>query len=194
MPSASWANGWLTGDVVTAAEFRKGMGCVADTTLGGSAASIDITGLPTSYALMMLFLYLRGDTASTGVTNQIRFNNDSGSNYSAEYIQGSGSNASSAENLAQSSMDWGVFPAASSPANSFGSGILVIPHYAGATNHKACVGLTVSRSNTTTQTTTARTQGGVWFATSAAISRVTLTPSAGNWVSGSRVTIYMGGS
>jgi hypothetical protein len=74
---------------VTAAEFRKSMGCVADSTLGIAAASFDFTGLPTTYAHLMVVIsgsattrpsrptaFLRGST-TTALRTTTGFTGDS---------------------------------------------------------------------------------------------------------------------
>jgi hypothetical protein len=56
--SGTWASGWATGDVVTAAEIAKGVGAIYDTTLGIASASIDVTPIVGTYA--HLIFELRG--------------------------------------------------------------------------------------------------------------------------------------
>jgi hypothetical protein len=84
----TWLAKWNVGDVLTAAELNKSMGSLSDTTLGVSAASIDISSLPTTYAHLLLVGQLRSDTAAASTTALLRFNGDTGANYNGETLQG----------------------------------------------------------------------------------------------------------
>jgi len=69
-----WSTGWVAGNLVTAAEFGKGVGCIYDTTLVGTPASIDIPGIVATYAHLLIMHSLRGDIAGTGANLWLRFN------------------------------------------------------------------------------------------------------------------------
>lgn len=103
--SGSWATGWATGDVVTAAEFAKGVGCIYDTTLGVGAASIDVTGIVGSYAHLLIVAYVRSDTAASATGLLTRFNGDTGANYT-------GAATSTATSVTSGSSTIGGIPAA----------------------------------------------------------------------------------
>jgi hypothetical protein len=192
MPSASWANGWLPGDIMTAAEFKKGVGCIYDTTLGVAAASIDVTGIVATYAHLLLVSYLRGDTATATITVALRFNNDSGANYDAQSIANSAATTLAAgENIAATSgnIDRGVTPGGTAAASEFGAMATLIPAYAGTTGQKSAISMVAGRSGTTTGLISTMLCSTFWRST-AAINRITLLPSAGNFVAGSRLSIY----
>lgn len=189
MPSGTWALGWVTGDVVTAAEYRKGVGALYDTTLGAAAASIDVTGIVASYAHLRVLVYARGDTAALSTGILLRINNDSTASYQTQQVYGGATTPSAAEGLAQTSISLGSMPAATAPANWFGASEIVIPHYAGSTNQKAVEASTGYRVGTGTgQGISMRSSG--WWSSGGAINRLTLLPAAGNFAAGTRVTIY----
>jgi len=190
MPSASWVNGWLTGDVVTAAEFRKGMGMIADSTLGGSAASIDFTSLPTSYAHLLLLAQLRGDTAANTTALNVRFNNDSGTNYRYGQISSTGATVSTTEQYGQTSINPGSLPANTASGSTPSAVMLFVPNYGSTTFHKTCVGLDMANVADAGPNQFNMYLGAGRWASTSAISRITLLPAAGNFVTGSRVTIY----
>ena len=166
------------------------MGCVVDSTLSVAAASFDFTGLPTTYAHLRVIAYLRGDTAANAITVNVRLNNDSGANYSWETIL-TGATEAQAQTSAQIAAG---IPGNTAPANSFGTVVLDIPFYGGATNHKSFASQDASRQATGAGGVTSYKSGGVGFAAAAAISRVTILPSSGNFVAGSRCSIYAMGS
>jgi hypothetical protein len=179
--SGTWALGWATADVVSAAEFAKGVGCIYDTTLGAGAASIDVTGIVGVYAHLKIVAYLRSDTAAVGTDIIVRFNADSAANYTTVNATQTSINSNAAA----------LMPAASHAANAFGAYEIVIPHYAGTANNKSANA--VGATNTTSTTMGAAAFGGMWRST-AAITRITVSAAAGNIVTGSRLSIYAMGA
>lgn len=195
--SGTWTTDWATNDVVTAAEFRKSLGCVADSTLGGAAASIDFTGLPTTYAHLMVILYGRGDTAAALTNVQCRFNNDSTATYHQQALDATGATVTAADAgaAAVTSALIGFIPAATSPANAFGQLDMVVAHYANAVNQKTFVAKSYAKSAATgVGAGFLRTVGGVWMLAPVAINRITLFPAAGNFAAGTRASVYVMGS
>lgn len=194
MPTGTWALGWATNDVVSAAEFAKGVGCIYDTTSAG-AASIDATSLVGTYAHLLVIAYLRSDTAaqSTGVI--VRLNNDSGANYGSQHAFASGVTASSTSSITDTSLFGGVsvVPGASSPASGLGALVIVIPHYAGTANFKSATmdgGFACGSATTDNRVSAA---AGIWRS-AVAVNRITVSLGAGNIVSGSRLSIYAMGA
>lgn len=191
----TWATGWSVGEIVTAAEYKKSMGNVFDSTVTGSvAASVNITGLPTTYANLVVEVYARGDTAAPTANFRLRMNGDSGGNYDSLYSEVRESATTfSVEVIGGTSMNLGAFPANSAPANSFGAAVIRIPNYGNTANHKSATGHNVSRVATGTPAVWIDLTGGLWRST-AAINQLTLTPSAGNFAIGTRVMVYVEGA
>jgi hypothetical protein len=191
--SGSWAAGWAVNDIVTAAEFKKGVGMVADSTLGAAAASIDFTGLPTTYAHLMVFLHARGDTAATWMLASLRFNNDSGANYYQQRINGTAAAVSASESLAQTALPVGDIPAGSAPAGIGGSCVVFIPGYSTGSFSKGVSSVNAAPAGTATGTLATEVRSGFWNS-GANINRITLTASAGNFAIGTRATVYAFGA
>jgi len=193
MPSASWLNGWLSGDQLTAGEFKKGVGMVFDSTAGGAVASFD-TGaiIPAGYAHLRVVLQARGDTAAVGTNLLVRFNNDSGANYDIQYHVGQASAAAAAESFAGTSGYIGSMAAASAPASVSGQAEMIIANYAGTTFQKTYLSQSATKTGTTTGLMFAYHISGFWRSTSA-INRITVFPAAGNFVAGHRMTVYVYG-
>jgi hypothetical protein len=189
MPSGTWPLGWATGDIETAAEFKKGIGAISDTTLGGSAANIDVTSIVATYAHLLVVIYARGDTALTSTPLSLRFNNDSAANYDYQQLKGSAAAATASETFAQTAMVAGNMAANTAGANLFSAHIMFIPHYAGSANNKIALSIASLKTGTTTGLMTDNLVGGFWRS-SAAINRITLLPAFGNFVTGTRATIY----
>lgn len=192
--TGTWASGWQVGDIEVAAQYGKGIGSIFDTTLGGSAANVDITGIVGTYAHLMLVVYGRSDAAAAVIEpSLIRLNGDAATNYDYQVLHGTASSALAVENFAVSSAQIGNVPASSAGVNLFGCQLVFIPHYAGTSNNKALVALSSSKTGTTTSLMDVAISACFWRS-SAAITRITLLPAAGNFVAGTRVTLYgMGG-
>jgi hypothetical protein len=161
---------------------------LADSTAGGAVASFDFSSITATFSHLLILTYLRGDTAAAAVDVLIRFNNDSAANY--DWLQNDLIPASNtpSSGAAATSARCGRCPANTATASEFATGRIDIAHYTGTTGHKIALGQSVGRE--TAGNLALRTTGAAWFAASAAINRVTILPGAGNFVLGSRVTIY----
>ncbi len=188
--SGTWASGWVAGDIVTAAEFAKGLGAIYDTTLGSAAANIDVSGIVDDYAHLLLVFSGRSDAAALSAAVGLRFNNDSAANYDQQYytMRTSPGNVVTA---ATTSINCAQVTAASDTAGAVGVSEIIVPNYAGTTLRKAIAwrGWAKETTDGTTTGYESMVGGGEWRST-AAVTRITLTPSAGNFIAGTRLTIY----
>lgn len=189
--SGTWASGWVTGDIVTAAEFGKGVGLIADETKGAATATFDFSSLPSTYAHLRVLLYARGDTAASNTAVGLRFNNDSGSNYDNQrgVLTGGAGTWTSTEAIATTDMTIGVVPASTAPADSYACYVVDIPHYAGSADHKVICGNGSAKIGTTTGNFQIRVFSG-WWRSTAAVNRITFILNAGNFDVGSRCSVY----
>jgi hypothetical protein len=162
---------------------------IFDSTLGVAAASFDVTGISAAYNHLMVVLSGRGDTAagSTGVT--LRVNNDSGANYENAngYMNGASVYSGAGSGGGTSALVLGHMSAASATAGATGSCNFVISNYASPTLWRRWSGTGGADDGTNIWL---ETFTGSWRNAAAAINRLTLTPSAGNFAAGSRLTIY----
>ena len=160
---------------------------LGSTLLTAAAASFDFTGIPATFAHLMVIGYLRGANAAGLITILQRFNNDSAANYDWQNLGGSGAAASGFESFATTG-GFDTAPAATAPANLFATVRLVIPHYANTANNKAIVRSREAKTGTSSLSLAAGPSAGFWRS-NAAINRVTILPAAGNWAAGSAATI-----
>lgn len=186
--TGTWPSGFSDGDIIVASEYKKQVGSIYDTTLGGAAASIDVTGIVAAYAHLMVTIYARGDTAATNVAVLMRLNGDTAANYDFQLLQGNAAAGSAAEVFAATAGSVALCPAATAGANLFNSAQVFIPHYAGSTNNKQYVSISGVKTATTTGTMFVHVYGGSWRS-NAAVNRITLLPNGGNFAAGTRVTI-----
>lgn len=180
--------------MMNALQFGKGWGCIADSTLGGSAASVDFPSIIGTYAHLMAVVYARGDLAALNVSIQMRLNNDSAANYDYQSLRGIAASTNAQETFGSTAgAVIGNMPTATAGANLFGVTTVFLPHYAGSSNNKACVSLSSMKVGTSTGNLFSDLYGGFWRS-AAAISRITLVPSVGNFVAGTRVSLYAMGA
>lgn len=162
---------------------------LADTTLGSSAANIDLTSIAGTYNHLWLEVLFRSDRVDINDMIRVRFNNDTGSNYDSVRMIAATA-VSSAESLAATSMMLGFGTGSTAPASAFGTYLVHIPAYVQTTAHKIMASYGGWRQTAVSGGMFCCTASGMWRSTSA-ITRITLFPELGsNWLTGSRVTLY----
>lgn len=130
---------------------------------------------------------MRSDRSGVAVDgSRITFNSNA-TNYSATYLTGSGSAATSGNYSAQGYANGGTIDASTATANTFANAEYYIPNYAGSTN-KVMSTFNGSENNTTAADLTLA--ASLWLNTSA-ITSLTIVPAVGpNFVSGSSFYLY----
>lgn len=161
---------------------------LADVTLAQAAGSIDIQSIPAHFAALAVIFTGRGDDAALNVTLAARFNNDTGGNFDWQHIQGAGATASAGEGIGVTFMQAGFLASAGAPANATGSCVLFVPGYAGSSLLKSFVGLSALQNTNATGGQVVNSRIGHWRS-AAAINRLALFPSAGNFVAGTRAVL-----
>lgn len=160
-----------------------------DTELGAPDANVDITSIVQTFRSLRMQIIARGSNASTSVSCLLRFNNDSGNNYDYQNLQGNNTAAAAFSAVAGSSIVVGGAPAASATANVFGQIDVQIGDYINATRNKVLNARSALKIGTTTADVVTAAVSGFWRS-NAAITRITLIPSAGNWDTGTRVIVW----
>lgn len=155
-------------------------------------ATYAITGSPNTvsfnsfsgYTDLVLVASARGNYADTLGIMRIRFNGDSGSNYSMTQMYGNGSTATSARVSNQTSFGLEYTSGNSDTANVFSPVILNIQNYSNSTTYKTLL----ARTNNAGVRVVA--QVGLWRSTSA-ITSIAIDEVLGtNWAVGSTFTLY----
>lgn len=186
-PALSPANMTLIDDGIYDAQK---FGIIFDSILSGAAASFDITSISANWSHLRLLMYARGSNASNNVGVKVRFNNDSAANYSDMALNTSGSTVAAGESLGATSGEIGQMTGNTAPGGEFATLVAFISHYTSTAGTKTWTSESSSRETTITGGLRNRRVSGVWFAAAAAINRVTLLPSTGNFVTGTRCTLY----
>ena len=151
-------------------------------TLGTAAASIEFTSIPQDGTDLLILTSLRNTTASTGWADAFIRPNGATTNLSSRVLYGTGSGTGSLT-------DTQIYHQAvngSATANTFSNSVIYIPNYAGSTAKSISVD-TVTEQNATNalQAITA----GLWNST-AAITSLTIVPTANNFDVGSTISLY----
>lgn len=158
---------------------------ISRTTLTTTAASVTFSSIPQTYQTLKLVVSARTNYASALDYIWMRFNTDSGNNYTRRTILGDGTNVASS-NATQSGIATSG-TGANATSNTFGSFEQVIPNYSLAAN-KAISSDETNENNATLGHLIL--QAGLWSNTSA-VSSVLFVPVNGTaFVSGSTFSLY----
>jgi len=160
------------------------------TVLTSAQSSIEFTNLTTKYAAtyehLQLRVVARGDRTATFDAVDLRLNGDSGT-YDSHFLSGNGSSVTSGREAANKIRYIVQTPAASNDANAFGVGVIDILD---AFN---------TSKNTTVRSLTGRAISsnpavglfsGLWVNTASVTSIALLQSFSGNFVTGTRVSLY----
>lgn len=157
---------------------------IATTTLTGSQANITFASLG-SYTDLRLIVVARTTFATNNDTFIIRFNSDTGNNYSTTWLNGSGAAASSARNSTIGYINGPYVPGTTVTANTFSYGQVDIFSYSGNTN-KTCL---VTGSQDLNGSGNVYRAVGLWRST-AAITSVIIYGENGSFATGTTATLY----
>jgi hypothetical protein len=165
--------------LVSAAGVTK----IASTTLGAAAASFDFTSIPQTYTSLQLVCSLRSDTA--GPDGLLYLNNDlTAANYTNQYLAGAGASPASSA----SAKAFVLSPAGTAAAaGRFTSLVCDIPDYRNTSCQRM---LLAFAAGLLSGSSTSATFCANWWTSTAAVNRLTLTPSTGNWIAGSYAALY----
>jgi hypothetical protein len=155
---------------------------VATTTIVSATSSVTFSSISGSYTDLVLIINAKGTGFSgSGTYPYVRYNSDSGTNYSRTWVTGNGSSASSSrgssENLQY--LVGGTYIDGTFNYNS----ITHFADYSNTTTHK-CI---ISRANNSSVQTDLLV--GLWRSTSA-ITSIAIYSSSGNFDTGSTFTLY----
>jgi hypothetical protein len=116
----------------------------------GSQTSVTFSNIPQDYTHLQIRALQRDNRAVTINSLNLRFNSDTGSNYSMHYLDGSGSAASSSAATNQTNMSIGNSASNSLLANTFSVHIADILDYRDTNKYKTVRALYGVDSNSTT--------------------------------------------
>ena len=153
----------------------------------GGVASITFAGIPNTYKHLQIRSMFRSGTAGSEDSVIMRFNGDSGNNYSYHFLFGNGSSANASATSSTSLIyPWAV-PAASFLANSFGVQIIDLLDYANTTKNKTTRTLAGYDDNSTGGRIALTS--GAWYNTSA-VNSISITTGGSSIAQHSQFTLF----
>ena len=148
---------------------------IATTTLGSAANVVTFSSIPSTYTDLRI---VYATTATGSVGNYVRFNGDSGTNYSRTGVYGNGSAAGSNRDSNATNIN-GPF----SMSDAVTVNIIDIMNYSNSTTFKTCLIRSGAANNSTIATV------GLWRNT-ATITSVSVYCDTVNWVAGTTISLY----
>lgn len=160
-----------------------------DKLLTAAAASFDFTGIPATYRHLLLIVNGRGSVAAGSTLLQLTLNGDGAANYDGQRLVGIDITPSASAQAAATFVNVGDLAGATLPAGISGHTTLTLYDYAGTTFQKTLTGSAGVRFGVAAADMVLTNFMGAWRST-AAVTRVTIAPAAGNFIAGSRATLY----
>jgi hypothetical protein len=151
-----------------------------------SAANVSFTGISGSYKHLRIECMVRSSGAGE-TTLSTTFNGDTGTNYVGESVSWNDATATGAGAAAAASATLGTVAGSANPK--FYMITIEIPFYQQTTSYKAARSLT-ERSTGTTAATQFTQKHSMWWASTAAITRVDLTSTGSTFGAGSTFYLY----
>ena len=160
---------------------------IATVTVGsGGAASIDFTSIPGTYTDLLLKLSTRSTDASARRQLFVKYN-DSSSNYTGRRLYGEDDGVGSDTLSGNTGYSFGVTCGDTATANTFGSAEVYIPNYAGSNNKSSSTDSVIENNSSATYDNWLT--ANLW-SDSSAITKISVTLSAGNFKQYSTATLY----
>jgi hypothetical protein len=154
---------------------------IATTTLGSAASSITLGSIPSTYTdLRLVVSYF---SISTQTWMNVRYNSDSGSNYSVTFMRGAAGSTYSGQQTSQSSLSPLGYYGATSTIPAFDT--IDIFSYAGST-YKTCLWTEACQLSGGGQI---YSTVGLWRSTSA-ITSINILAQVDNFATGTTATLY----
>lgn len=164
---------------------------IATATGTGSSAIITFSSIPSTYkSLQFRILGKNTDTSVGGTQAIVRFNSDTGTNYSYHFLRAEGTTVAAGGGTSNGSMEWnGVYPSsAATQANMMGTGIIDVIDYASTSKYKTLRGFHGWNGNTVDNGWVVL-NSGLWMSTSA-INSVSIITNGSNWTSNTTIALY----
>lgn len=157
---------------------------IASQTLGSAAASITFNSIAASWTDLRIVLV--GTNSALYAGANLRFNSDSGTNYSTTILYGTGSSAGSYRVSNASQVD--LFSSFGGNTTMPQMSTVDIFSYAGST-YKTFLWNNANNQTVTGGSGTISPSVGLWRSSSA-ITSISITASTGNWNTGTSVTLW----
>jgi hypothetical protein len=178
----AWTN--ITASVTASGCTVSGSKCVA----GSPTATVSFSSIPNTYNHLVIME--QAASSQSGADDvYMQFNGDTGTNYTRQFINGTGTTTSSGQNVGVQKAAITNVPGTGAPANNGDGATITIYNYAGTTFLKTAISTHMDIAGSATSNIDMGISAFQWNST-AAITSVLLGPSGGNFITGSTFTIY----
>jgi hypothetical protein len=155
---------------------------IATTTLGSAAANIQFSTIPGTYTDLVVTLLVNTTSVDARIV-RCTFNGDTGANYSATRLQGNGTAAAASASTGQANIPLTLNATTSTTIPTYYQ--FSVFSYAGSTNKTVLAEGNADKNGSGVVDRTV----GLWQNT-AAITTINITPSSGNFNTGTVATVY----
>lgn len=164
---------------------------ISTVTVGsGGVSSISFSSISATYTHLQLRYIARDTTANADVTGVVlRFNSDSGANYTRHYLLGDGASVYSGAGTSRTSIGGGLVLSGGSLASVFAVAVIDILDYANTNKYKTYRVISGVDANGTTPVGYVDFESALWLSTSA-INSITITVPSGNYAQYSQFALY----
>lgn len=160
---------------------------ISRTVTSGSQSTVALTSIPGTYSHLKLVVYGKGSASAANVTLLLRFNSDNANHYDYQEWH----RLAATLTVTASSMELGALSAGTSYGGYPSTVESLIPEYAGTTFQKNVVSTGGLSATTVASGFIFNTVVGWWTTGgTAAVTRIDLLLSSGNFVDGSTVSLY----
>lgn len=160
-----------------------------DTVSPSATGVVTFNSISGAYRDLRVVVRGRGTTSATAVAINLTLNNDTGSNYDTIGVNSNGSVLVQYTTAADVNIAIGNLPAANAPSGAASAAEYRIYNYADTNLHKSVSVLGGTKTGSAASNLFPRTGWGFYRSTSA-ITRIDLTLAAGNFATGSVVSLY----
>jgi hypothetical protein len=152
-------------------------------TLDSTVSSIEFTEIPQTYTDLMILSSTRATT--DGVVGNIRFNGDTGNNFTVRRLEGNGSSVSTGTSTT-SSFQTRLAAASSYTTNTFSNHSLYLPNYTGSSQKSISIDVSIENNSTVGLNLI---EAGVWTGT-APITSILYFSTGFEFTAGSTIFLY----
>jgi hypothetical protein len=162
---------------------------IATVTVGsGGASSIAFSSIPDTYTDLLVKISARTNVSNWNDNSIVRFNGDTGTNYSNRRLNAEGSTVSTSSNTSQDGFYYFNFDGSTATSNTFCNNKMYIPNYTSSNQKSFSVDRAIE-NNSSTENLVAII-AGIWTGT-AAITSISIAPYYGTlFVQHSTATLY----
>jgi hypothetical protein len=175
----------ITASSISGNLFTSNYESISTTTVSTAVSSVTFSSIPATYTHLQIRGIIRQSTAGFDQA-LLQFNSDTGNNYARHALLGEGASASTEATTSTNKISIAAIPGPSQTASVFGATVVDILDYKNTNKYTTTRALAGTDSNGS---------GYVWFASglwqnTAAITTITITPGAGNFVEYSQFALY----